>query len=231
MEHLKLLIGWDDREAVGSHVFLQSVVERCSIPVDVTILTPKILKDLSIRADGSNLFTKARFLAPWLYGFSGWTIFLDGADMLAMVDLKRLWDERDDFSAVQVVKHDYVPKNSKKYIGTELETKNETYPRKQWSSLILWHNSYYGHRILTPEFINQQPGQYLHRFSWIPDERIGSLDKSWNYLVDEMNQSPSAMIAHYTQGIPAFSHYRDVEYADDWRRAWGAMNKGVQYPI
>jgi len=231
LEHIRLLIGWDDREAVGSHVFLQSVIEKCSLPIDVTILTPKILKGLGIGTDGSNNFSKARFAGPFIYGFKGYSIFMDGADMLALVDLKDLWMQRDIWSAVQVVKHDYIPRNKRKYIGTALESKNESYPRKQWSSLILWNNNYYGHRVLTPEFVNEQPGNYLHRFSWIPDDRIGSLDKGWNYLVDEDNQAKATKIAHYTNGLPGFEHYRNSEHSAEWKQAWCNMNEGLQYPI
>ena len=231
MEHVKLLIGWDEREAVGSHVFLQSVVDKCSLPVDVTILTPKLLTDLGIGTDGTNAFSKARFLAPYLYGYSGYTIFMDGADMLALGDLAELWSLRDDQMAVQVVKHDYTPRKARKYIGTSLEAKNEPYPRKNWSSLIIWHNSYFGHKQLTPEYINQASGSELHRFNWLPEERVGDLPKEWNWLVDEDNQSKQAKLAHYTNGLPGFTHYENVSYSDKWKQAWTDMNKGLQYQL
>jgi len=231
MEHIKLLIGWDKREAVGSHVFLQSLIEQCSMPVDVTILTPKLLKDYGVGTDGTNAFTKARFLAPFIYGYAGYTIFLDGADMLVRGDLADLWNQRDTHSAVQVVKHDYRPVNNKKYIGTDMEAPNEPYPRKQWSSVILWHNSYAKHRTLTPAYIENTSGQELHRFSWIPDDRIGELDKSWNVLVEEENQAKDAKIAHFTNGIPGFLHYGDVRYADEWKQAWSDMNIGMQHKV
>lgn len=231
MEHIKLLIGWDDREAVGSHVFLQSVVDKCSLPVDVTILTPRLLKDLGVGTDGTNSFSKARFLAPHIYGYAGYTIFLDGADMLVLGDLAELWEQRDTHSAVQVIKHDYMPAHTKKYIGTDLEAKNDPYPRKNWSSVILWHNSYAGHRKLTPAYIDSAPGSELHRFNWIPDERIGDLPKPWNVLVEEANQAQDAKLAHFTNGIPGFLHYGDVRYADEWKQAWQDMNKGMQHTV
>lgn len=231
MEHIKLLIGWDEREAAGSHVFLQSVVEHCSIPIDVTILTPKLLKKYGVGTDGTNNFSKARFLAPFLFGYAGYCVFLDGADMLALADIKELWEQRDLRSAVQVVKHSYTPRNKRKYIGTDMEADNEAYPRKQWSSVILWHNSYAAHRRLTPEFINDTPGSELHRFDWIPDDRIGELDPRWNYLVDEDNQAKAPSLIHYTNGIPAFNAYSSGEYADEWKRAYTDMSRGLQYPI
>jgi lipopolysaccharide biosynthesis glycosyltransferase len=231
MESIRLLIGWDDREAVGSHVFLQSVIERCSLPLEVTILTPRLLDQLGIGTDGSNAFTKARFLAPYLNRFSGYVLFVDGADMLCLGDLAEVWALQDHYSAVQVVQHDYKPQSAKKYIGTDLESDNVAYPRKNWSSMILWHCGFAAHRILTPEYINKMPGQDLHRFNWIPNDRIGWLPKEWNVLIGEDNQSNKVKLAHYTNGIVGFSHYKDAECAKDWREAWLSMNKGLQYQI
>ena len=230
-DKIQLVIGWDSREAVGGHVFLQSVIERCSMPVEVTILTPAILKELGVGTDGTNAFSKARFLTPYLTGYSGYAIFADGADMLCVSDLAELWGSRDPDMAVQVVKHNYTPRNTRKYIGTDMESGNEPYPRKQWSSLVLWHCSYFGHRQLTPAFVENATGSFLHRFSWLPDERIGEIPKEWNWLVDEDNQSDSAKLVHYTQGIPGFSHYDGVSYSDEWKQAWVDMNKGLQYQI
>ena len=41
---------------------------------------------------------------------------------------------------------------------------------------------------LSPDYVNSASGLDLHRFNWLEDEGlIGELDKSWNYLVDEIN--------------------------------------------
>jgi hypothetical protein len=230
-ERIRLVVGWDEREAVGGHVFLQSVIENCSLPVDVTVITPKILNGLGVGTDGTNAFSKARFLTPYLCGYLGHAIFADGADMLCRADLADLWAQRDGRSAVKVVKHDYTPKNSRKYVGTDMESDNEPYPRKQWSSVVLWWCGYTGHRQLTPKFVQDESGKFLHRFSWIPDERIGDLDKSWNYLVDEDGQAQAAKIVHWTNGLPGFQHYESVEYSDEWKKTWGSMNAGMQYQM
>ena len=99
--------------------------------------------------------------------FNGWAIYADG-DMVCLEDIKKLWDLRDDKFAVQVVKHDYKTKVKSKYWGN----KNEDYPRKNWSSLILWNCNHASHKILTPEFIQKQTGSFLHRFSWIKDKKL-----------------------------------------------------------
>lgn len=230
-EAIRLVIGWDDREAVGGHVFLQSVIKRCSLPVDVTVLTPALLKELGVGTDGTNAFSKARFLTPYLCGYSGYALFVDGADMLCLADLKELWDLRDFHSAVQVVKHEYIPRNRKKYVGTDMESDNEPYPRKQWSSVVLWSCGYMAHRQLTPAFVEGATGKFLHRFSWVPDDRIGELPKEWNFLVDEDNQAKEAKIAHFTNGLPGFKHYDGVSYSEEWKQSWCDMNAGLQYQL
>jgi hypothetical protein len=230
-ETIHLVVGWDEREAVGGHVFLQSVIEKCSLPVDVTILTPALLKELGVGTDGTNAFSKARFLTPYLKGWCGYAIFADGADMLCNADLADLWALRSPDMAVQVVKHDYTPRNKKKYVGTDMESSNEPYPRKQWSSLVLWHCSYVAHRQLTPSFVEGAEGSFLHRFKWLPDDRIGALPKEWNWLCDEDNQAEKPNLIHWTNGQPGFRHYEGVAYSDEWKQTWSDMNKGLQYSL
>ena len=98
--------------------------------------------------------------------------------MICRADIAELWALRDPRTAVQVVKHDYKTKFPRKYLGS----KNEDYPRKNWSSLILWNCSSFINRPLTRKRVQEMTNQELHRFSWIPDERIGELPKEWNWL-------------------------------------------------
>ena len=94
------------------------------MPVSFTPLSINTLKDYEEKhEDRSNDFVYSRFLTPYLNNFEGWAIFADG-DMICQVDIKELWDLRDESKAVQVVKHDYKTKANKKYLGN----KNENYP-------------------------------------------------------------------------------------------------------
>jgi len=151
--------------------------------------------------------------------------------MLVIGDLAELWGMWDPSCAVQVVKHDYKPRNKRKYIGTTLEADNECYERKNWSSLILWSCSYAAHRTLTPQHINETEGPKLHRFGWLPDDRIGELPKEWNVLIDEDNQSKDAKLAHFTNGLPGFLHYGNAPHSDKWKQSWHAMNIGMQHKV
>ncbi len=72
-------------------------------------------------------------------------VFVDGCDMQLFGDLAELAGLFDPRYAVQVVKHAYTPKSSRKYIGTELEADNRPYGRKNWSSVILWNCGHMAH--------------------------------------------------------------------------------------
>ena len=212
VKSIKLVVGFDQRESVAYHTFCQSIIEHASAPLTFIPLAINSLKEYKeVHADGSNDFIYSRFLTPYLNNFEGWAIFADG-DMICQGDIKELWNLRDESKALLVVKHNYQTKASKKYLGNV----NENYPRKNWSSVILWNCSHPKHRILTPEFIAKQPGSYLHRFSWLDDSDIGELPKEWNWLAIEYPENKNAKLIHYTLGTPCFKEYKDSEMASIW---------------
>lgn len=211
-EKINIVVGFDQREAIAYHTFTQSVIEKSSIPVFFVPLAVNTLKDYKeTHSDRSNDFIYSRFLTPYLNNFTGWAIFADG-DMVCQSDIKELWDLRDESKALLVVKHNYQTKKSIKYLGNI----NENYPRKNWSSLILWNCGHPKHRILTPEFIANQSGKFLHRFSWLDDRDIGELPIEWNWLALEYPINTRAKIIHYTLGTPCFKDYRDTDMSENW---------------
>ncbi len=220
---IKIVVGFDQREAIAYHTFSQSVLEKSSLPVLFLPLSMNTLKGYKeTHQDKSNDFVYSRFLTPYLNNFQGWAIFADG-DMVCQSDIRELWDLRDETKALQVVMHDYKTKFNQKYLGNT----NENYPRKNWSSLILWNCSHPKHKVLTPDFISSQTGKYLHRFSWLDDEDIGELPIEWNWLAIEYPNHPKAKIVHYTLGTPCFKDYRDSEMADVWHEAQKKVNEGM----
>ncbi len=220
---IDLVVGFDQREAVAFHTFCQSVLEKASLPVRFLPLAENTLVDYKeTHTDGSNRFIYSRFLTPYLMGFEGWAIFADG-DMICQTDIKQLWDMRDDSKAVQVVQHDYQTKAHTKYLGN----KNENYPRKNWSSLILWNCAHPAHRVLTPAFIQAQTGAFLHRFSWLSDSDVGSLPTSWNWLAIEYPDNPSAHLVHFTLGTPCFKDYADSPMSELWHPARSRSQQGM----
>jgi lipopolysaccharide biosynthesis glycosyltransferase len=221
-EQIKIVIGFDQRESVAYHTFCQSIIEKASSPVLFTPLAVNNLSDYKeTHLDKSNDFVYSRFLTPYLNEFNGWAIFADG-DMICQADIKELWDLRDERKALLVVKHDYQTKSHHKYLGNI----NENYPRKNWSSVILWNCGHPKHKILTPEFISNQTGKYLHRFSWLDDDEIGDLPKEWNWLAIEYPENREAKLIHYTLGTPCFEDYQNTEMADLWYSAYKKTQDG-----
>ena len=203
---------------------MQSLIDHASIPLDITPLAVKTLKGYEEKhEDKSNDFVYSRFLTPFLNDFEGWAIFADG-DMICQKDIKELLDLKDDSKALQVVKHDYKTKANQKYLGNI----NQDYPRKNWSSVILWNCKHPKHKILTPDFIANQTGKYLHRFSWLENGDIGELPKEWNWLATEYPNNEQANIIHYTLGTPCFKDYRKTEMADIWLKKHTRINDGME---
>ena len=223
-KNVKIYIGFDQRESVAYHTFVQSLIDHASIPLDITPLAVKTLKGYEEKhEDKSNDFVYSRFLTPFLNDFKGWAIFVDG-DMICQTDIKELLDLRDNSKALQVVKHDYKTKANQKYLGNI----NQDYPRKNWSSVILWNCAHPKHKLLTPDFIEKESGKYLHRFSWLEDSEIGELPKEWNWLATEYPNNEQANIIHYTLGTPCFKDYRNTEMSDIWLKKYGRINDGME---
>ena len=212
LSKIKIYVGFDPRESVVYHTFTQSLIEKSTLPIEITPLAVSTLNFYEeTHQDKSNDFVYSRFLTPYMSNFDGLSIYVDG-DMICQADIKELIELRDESKAVQVVKHNYKTKAKNKY----LDNKNENYPRKNWSSVILWNCAHPKHKILTPDFINKQTGKFLHRFSWLENEEIGELPIEWNWLAIEYPKNPLAKLIHYTLGAPCFKDYRDTSMAENW---------------
>ena len=223
--NLKVFIGYDSKETIAYHTCVQSIIENTTVPVSITPLNLKMLSEFSqTQNDGSNDFIYSRFLTPYLCDFKGLAIFLDG-DMIINDDLNKLIDFHNKNIAVHVVKHDYKTKFKSKYLGQ----KNEDYPRKNWSSVIVFNCSHKSNRILTPDVISRSKGSYLHRFSWLKDDQIGELPKTWNHLVHEYSENTKASILHYTLGVPCFEKFNYGPEALIWNNYFSKTIEGFDY--
>ena len=214
MKPIPIFVGYDPREAIAYHTCVNSIIRNSSVPVAIVPVALNLFQDYTeTHTDGSNHFIYTRFLVPYLMGWQGWAIFIDG-DMIVRGDIAELWDQRAMSKDVMVVKHDYKTKRREKYLGSP----NEDYPRKNWSSVILWNCSTYPNRQLTPEFVQRSTGSFLHRFSWLEDDRIGELAPEWNWLPDEYGANPDAKLLHYTLGTPCFHEFADTPQSEEWHR-------------
>ena len=203
---LPIYVGYDPREACVYHTFCQSVIENAKEPVSFIPLHQQHLDGFDGQQDGTNGFIFSRYLVPYLNGFYGAAIFCDG-DMIVNTDINELIDLMDPMYAVQVVKHDYKTKYPRKYIGSPIENDNVDYPRKNWSSVMIFNCGHPSNSILTPEFVAEAGGSFLHRFEWLNDTEIGELPLEWNWLEGEYPHNPDAKLIHHTLGSPGFSYY------------------------
>jgi hypothetical protein len=222
---MNLYIGFDQREALGTHVFLASLIKYSSAPIPVTILNKGTLeRNRSTVSEGTNAFTMSRFLVPYFQGFRGWAVFMDGADMLMRDDICKIFDLIHLHSAVQVVHHSYDTRHKRKYVGTSMEADNEMYPRKNWASVMLMNCSHYAWRKITPEYINSVDKMHMLQFRFMDDKYLSSLPREWNWLADEYGESDSAKVLHWTAGVPGFPHYRNAPHAREWLEAVKDVN-------
>ena len=216
-DHIKIYVGYDSREDIAWQVCRHSLLRHTKSNVEIHMLRQPVLRELGLYTrpedKASTEFSLTRFLSPYLGAHDGWTIFVD-CDFLFTTDIMTVLDGVDREKAVYVVKHDYTPANAVK-MDSQVQT---SYPRKNWSSFILFNNAHPLVKALTPEVVNSQSPAFLHRFSWIPDDHlIGELPLRWNFLEGEYPKPetvPSAI--HYTNGGPWFSNWQSVDYADLW---------------
>ncbi len=150
---------------------------------------------------------------PHLAGYRGWALFCD-CDFLFLADIKRLVELIDDRYAVMCVHHDHRPPESWKMDGRA----QTLYPRKNWSSMVLYNCGHPDNAALTPDLINRQTGAFLHRFQWLDDAVIGAVPETWNWLEGWCRKPddghPDAV--HFTRGGPWFDDWKDVEFAALW---------------
>jgi lipopolysaccharide biosynthesis glycosyltransferase len=212
-EMIRTFVGWDRREMAAYSTFCNSVIKRASQPVSFTPLAIHTMAEYhESHTDGSNDFIYSRFLVPYLCQYEGWAIFFDG-DMVCLDDISALWGMRDDRFAVMVAKHDYKTKMPVKYLGA----KNEDYPRKNWSSVILWNCGHPANRVLTPRYVENATGADLHQFKYLDNtDLIGEIPIEWNWLAVEYPEIDDVSLVHYTLGIPAFQQFKETDYAPLW---------------
>jgi hypothetical protein len=124
------------------------------------------------------------------------------------------------------VQHDYRPSEKTKMDGA-VQT---VYPRKNWSSLMLFNCEHPSVRALTPEIVNSETGAYLHRMQWAADSDIGALPADWNWLEGwnkkPANGTPNAI--HFTRGGPWFEQWQIVEYGNLWLAERAMLASGKQ---
>lgn len=215
---IPIFTGYDEREPQGWETFVKSVLKHSTSLISVT---PLDSTRTGTSLQGTNAFTYSRYLIPYLMGYQGSALYVDGVDMLLRADIKDLWNMRDPLYAVQVVPHNYSTTQDRKYIGTSMESPNVDYPRKNWSSVMLINCAHRAWRNLTPQTLDKFSPVDLHRFRFIPDRFVGYLPIDWNHLVGEYPPNEDAKLVHFTLGIPSIPYYGTCEYSEEWKSYGG----------
>lgn len=239
----RVFIGYDGREPFGYEVTLRSLRRHSSIEIDARPLLAAHLRamglywrpearregvrwDLISDAPMSTEFALTRFLVPALCDFDGWALFCD-CDFMFREDIAELIALADTRYAVMVVQHDHRPASLMKMDGQP----QTVYPRKNWSSLMLWNCGHPANLMLDLDDVNTVPGLKLHSFWWLADGLIGSLPPEWNYLVTRHSSLVTAPKAiHFTEGTPDMPDYVDQPFAEEWRAYLRTGNEPKREP-
>ena len=217
---MKVFVGYDTREDIAYQVCKHSLESR-NKKVEVRPLKQNELREQCwysrpIDKLASTEFTFTRFLVPELCNFDGWAMFCD-SDIIFIEDIKELFDQADNKYAVMCAQHDYTPKE-----GVKMDGQTQTvYPRKNWSSVVLFNCGHPSNKKLDLNLVNNPEitGAYLHRFSWLDDSEIGQISHEWNWLTDwyEEGKDGSPKALHYTEGGPWFENYRNCGWHSTWK--------------
>lgn len=217
---IRIFAGFDKNESAGYHTFCHSVMKRSSEPVSITPIIKNTFPEWRRvgENDGATEFSFSRFLVPYLCGYRGHALFVDGADMLCLGDISDLWAMRSHRHAVQVVKRSPYKVEAKKMWNQD----NRVYPMKNWSSVMLFNCEYHHAHELTPENVATKPGSWLHQFEWCGTEKVGALPPVWNTLVGHDSYQPNTKMLHFTNGLPDVNPTDGIE-DNLWRREYTDM--------
>jgi hypothetical protein len=176
-------------------------------------------------------FSFTRFLIPTLTQWTGAALYTD-SDVLFRKDVTPLFIKYDELptitgppdsyfqatkfhsKAIYCVKHDYsLPSDTTKMRGG---LKQFPYPRKNWSSVMLFNCGHRANWFLTPHMVNTAYGRELQQMFWLDDSEIGSLEDKWNWLEGHGSSDIDPAIVHYTRGTPNVPGHSDTPFADEW---------------
>lgn len=210
---MNIYIGWDSKYSIASSVCKKSILMNTNHQYECHYLKRDEIKGFTRREPNeSTEFTFTRFLVPLLNNWEGYAVFCDN-DFLFLDNISRMLMKINPHKAVSVVKHKYKPKDK-----TKMNDKPQiNYPRKNWSSLMVWNCSHPSNKVLTLDYINKSSASDLHEFRWLKNNEIGEIDYTWNYLTDWYTEGePKAL--HFTTGGPWLKGYENAKYANDWHR-------------
>ena len=158
--------------------------------------------------------TIVRFICPAFCKFKGYSIFMDD-DFIVECNLMETLRYINDMQAVSVVQHNYKARQTK-YVSSGNDQKNADFPRKNWSSFMLFNNGHPDCRKLTLQYVNNAPASDLLHFKWTETPFIGKMPIHYNFLVGEYNPIKNIKNYHYTLGGPWAEETKSCDFAKKW---------------
>lgn len=228
---IKLFIGYDSKQDISDRLMYsnnapyqvckKSVMDH-NKEVEIYPLKLSSLQELGLykRTEDTSAtteFTYSRFLVPFLSDYKGISVFCD-SDFLWQCDIAEVLNYIDDSNSVSCVKHEYTPKASTKMDGL----KQTVYPRKNWSSLMVFNCEHPDCKNLSLEKVNTETPKYLHRMSWTNDESIGSLPLEFNWLEGEYENKVNPKVIHFTNGGPWHLTWNG-DYSEQWLKVFDTV--------
>ena len=216
---MRIFIGNDSRHPEATKVCRKSILDNSSIKI--ASLVKKMLIDQGIykRKDVPNESTEfsfTRFYVPLVNNWKGVAIFCDN-DFVWKSNPKELLQYLGD-KPLAVVKHDLEEVKDSKMDGI----KNKWYPKKCWSSLMVF-NCAKLRNILTQEYLNNATPQELHQFEWLDEAQIAEIPVEYNHLVGYYKPHDNIKAIHYTNGGPWFDEYKDGELSEEWWKVYKSL--------
>jgi len=230
-ESLKVFIGYDsrqDKDPLGKGI-INPPYEVCKasirkynskvqiIPIKLDELIEVGIYDREKDPLASTEFTYSRFLVPYLSNFEGISLFCD-SDFLWQTDITDILEYFDSKYSVMCCQHDYTPSTTTKMDGL-IQT---VYPKKNWSSLMLFNCSDEDCRNLTPNVINNELPRYLHRMEWTNDYKIGEIPLQYNWLEGDYDNSVNPKAIHFTNGGPWHKTWNG-DYRASWENIYNTL--------
>lgn len=227
---MRVFIGYDEREHEAAMVCQRSLflLTRCELRAE--FLDIKKLRqhglltrirdergtqdyDLVSNRTYSTRFNVSRFLVPILCQ-GGPALFVDCDTVFVRDPRDMLPPDGSLFPAVSVVQHNQEPRPGALKMVDQAQT---GYPRKNWSSVMLFNCDHPANRRLSLWDVNNRHRDELHAFYWLHDTEVGVLAPAWNWLVDVEPRPADLGIAHMTLGGPWLPGWEGGSFDDEWR--------------
>jgi|TARA_R100000353_G_scaffold174328_2_gene142066 hypothetical protein len=218
---MKIFIGHDSRYPQATEVCERSIIDHNpDLKDQIHFLDKEILKQSELygRKDlpgESTEFSFTRFYIPMLCNYDGIAMFCDN-DFLWQCDPTEMIKYLGD-NDIAVVQHEDYNVTKNKMDGIE----NKSYPRKNWSSLIIYNCSKLQH--LTKEYLDNATAAQLHELRWA--KNIGSIPPKYNWLVGLYENCGCTQLKglHFTEGGPWFDKYKNCEFSEEWWEVYNSL--------